>query len=471
MEDESPAPPRPSFGPAARIGLAAALLCAAMLVFFWPGVATYDSVVQYRQVLSGDYDDWHPPVMARLWSLLHLAAAGQAPMFVLQALLWWSGLGLFAAALARGGSRFAAIGVLALGIWPPFAGWEPAVLKDGQLAGALLAAIGLAAWWRLREARTPGWAVAVIAMLLVYATLLRFNSVFATVPLAFGLMGEGRWDRPFLRGAAMLAAAAFALLLLPGINHGLLGARPSGVERALPVYDLAGITHYAGPEAAPVLPADDWRRAGARGCITPVFWDPLTDEKQCAFIAEGLEDSAPGHVLFAAWEGAILHHPLAYAAHRIAHWNATMRWWVPAGMPFAAPTGLSEPNDVGLASPSPWIKPFMTLAGWIGEGPLGAPILWFAAALAVLALAWPGKDARQRLAVTLALSAVLTELAFLLVSIASDIRYHLPAMLMTGLAVPLLLTGEPLPRRRTRAAFAAVGAVALSCFAARLALV
>lgn len=443
-----------------------ALLGAATLAFFWPGVAMFDSVAQYGQVLSGAYDDWHPPAMARLWSLLHLAWTGQAPMFALQILLYWTGLGLFAAALARSGARFAAIAVLALGLWPPFAGWEAAVLKDGQMAGALLAATGIAAWWRLGGRRMPAWAAAPVVLLLVYATLLRFNAMFATVPLGVGLLGGARWHRPVPRAAAILAGFALVVALGPMTNHRLLGATPSGIERALPIYDLAGIARHAGPEAVPVLPAQTWREAERRRCITPLLWDPLADPAHCGFVSDGLDDSAPGRVLFTAWAGAVLHHPFAYAAHRLAHWNSTMRFWVPWHMPFAEPQWMSEPNTLGLASPSRRIAPFQKLAGWLTQGPLGSPMLWFAGALALFALARPGAGPRQQLAGTLALSAIATELGFLLVSIASDIRYHLWAMLAAGLAA-LLLAGTPLPRRRVQAALAAMLLVLGTCLLAR----
>ena len=49
-------------------------------------------------------------------------------------------------------------------------------------------------------------AALLIGLLLLYATLVRINAVFATVPLAFGLLGAGTWRRPVRRGAMMLAA-------------------------------------------------------------------------------------------------------------------------------------------------------------------------------------------------------------------------------------------------------------------------
>ena len=50
------------------VAVGAVLLCLAALALGWPGVAEYDSVEQYRQVLNGVYLDWHPPIMARFWA-------------------------------------------------------------------------------------------------------------------------------------------------------------------------------------------------------------------------------------------------------------------------------------------------------------------------------------------------------------------------------------------------------------------
>src|SRR5436305_1334997 len=232
--------------------VAATLLCVLMLAIWWPGVAMYDSVDQYGQALRGAYDDWHPPIMARLWSLFLLVWPGQAPMFVLQALLCWLGLGLIAAALARDRAPRAAAAVLVLGALPLFAGWQA---------------------------------------------------------------------------------------------------------------------------------------AEARHCYTPFFWDPYGDEEHCQFVQEALAEQAPGAALFRGWAEAAARHPLAYAAHRLAHWNATLRWLLPSGRPMAAPPDESEPNDAGLGPPGPAGAAAAEAGGWLAETPLGWPILWFAAALAALVLA------------------------------------------------------------------------------------
>jgi hypothetical protein len=444
----------------------AALLGAAMVAAWWPGTALYDSVDQYGQAVRGAYEDWHPPIMARLWAILHLCWDGQAPMFVLQAALYWLGLGLIAAALAGQRRRGGAAAVLAIGIWPVFSGWEAAVLKDAQLVAALVAAVGILGWWRLRGRRVPLWVAALAAPLILYATLVRGNAVFATVPLAFALAGWFGLRAWWMRAGAMLAATAAVLLVTPFVNHRLLGAEETGIARTLPTFDLAGIAHGAGPEAAPVLNPDLWQETEARHCYTPFFWDPYGDESRCGFIVDELDDAAPGSALFGAWAGSAARHPLAYAAHRLAHWNETLRWLVPRGRPLAAPPAESEPNALGLASPGPAAEPWAAAAGWLAASPFGWPILWLAAAAAAL---WAARRNVDSIAFALALSAATLEASFALVSISADLRYHLWPMLATSLAW-VLLAGAPLPRRFRWIALAMGGVLLVAGAAARLAL-
>ena len=78
--------------------------------------------------------------------------------------------------------------MLAIGMLPPFLGWQAVVLKDAQATAALIGATGLVAWWRLRGVRVPIAAVGGCALLITYATLARANAVFAAVPLAVLLL-------------------------------------------------------------------------------------------------------------------------------------------------------------------------------------------------------------------------------------------------------------------------------------------
>ena len=219
----------PSLSAAARHGwsvLVAAGL-AMQLAAFWPGVMVWDAIRQYRQALSGRYDDWHPPAMNWLWRELGVFGPGPAPMLVLQAPLYWGGLALLARSAARRDAR-AGWAIAACGLLPiPFL-LIGTVLKDSLMAGALLLAAGLIA------VRRPGDRILAMgaALLLLGAATLRFNAVPACLPLAL-LLVPPRWRASWprvvvtaLAGAAMLAAA------LPLANR-LLRAEHSGVELSL----------------------------------------------------------------------------------------------------------------------------------------------------------------------------------------------------------------------------------------------
>ncbi|MGI4948013.1 MAG: hypothetical protein ACRYHC_04855 [Janthinobacterium lividum] len=432
-------------GSPTKAGIAATVLCLASLAVFWPGIPLYDSVAQFRQALSGEYDDWHPPAMAHVWAMLHAGFGGGAgPMLALQMLLYWSGFGLLAVALAKVGRHRAAWAVLVLAMWPPFLGWQAAVLKDAQMTGAMLAATGLIGWWRLRGRRLPIGALALVTALLGYAVLVRANAVFAVVPLAVMLVPG--W-RHLIRLVAMVAGVGVVLALAGPINHDLLAARHSGVERTEAIYDLAGIAVRV-PDAAG-LPLDRAQIATLveRHCVKPFFWDPLGEPARCDGVVDPLRHVAPG-TLYLALARTALMHPVAYAGHRLAHLNSTSRLLVPSGWTSAAPPVIGEPNDLGLPGPGHTAAAFERLAGGLVETPFAWPIAW----IVVAATAWgvavgsPAAPARD-LALALATSALVLESSFAGLSIASDLRYHLWSMIAAALAA-LLLAGPAAPRAR-----------------------
>ncbi|MCA1653033.1 MAG: hypothetical protein LC656_02265 [Sphingomonadales bacterium] len=325
-----------AFVMALSIGAGAALI-------FWPGVAMYDSVSQFDQVLSAAYDDWHPPIMARLWAMLHgLCGGGTAPMLVLQLVLYAVGFGLIASTLAAIGRWRAAVAVLLLAASPLLLGWQVIVLKDGQMLGATVAGVGIVAAFRLRERAMPTSAILLVAVLLGYATLVRTNAVFAIVPLALLLVR--RPESVPWKLALMMVAILLVLAATPLINHRLLGAGSTDIAKSQPLFDLAGITVRTPPEVrAAGFTSEERAAIIARHCAKAFFWDPLGDDRACGAVTARLR-SEPTVVLYRLLAKAVLAHPAAYVAHRFAHWSATERWLVPPGLPSAAPTASSEPN-------------------------------------------------------------------------------------------------------------------------------
>jgi hypothetical protein len=402
-----------------------------------------------------------------LWSALLRIAPGTAPMLVLQLGLYWLGLGLLAAACALRGHRAAGWAILGAGAATLLTCWMGAILKDGQMAGALAAAAGIAGWFRLGERRLPWWAAALVLLLLAYATLVRANAVFATVPLGLALFGWMGMRSPAARAALAVAAAAAIVLVAPPAEHELFRAEPSGVENSLLVFDIAGVAMRTESDIAGV-PRARWSRAAARGCYDPAQWDMLGEPKCLVdprFVAE--PDARP---VYRAWLGTILGHPIAYGLHRLAHFNATMRLFVPRNLPNAVSPVDSEPNDLGLGVEPGDVERALWSAGdaWSAL-PTAWPALWLALALTAM---WPAAEAppgpARDLAVALILSAGCGGLSYAIVSVASDLRYHLWTMLAAPAGIFLLAASGAIRRRHAAALVAVAVAVTLIGLAGRL---
>lgn len=458
--------------PIIQIALIAIACALFSLLLMWPGIATYDALVQYRQVLAGQYDDWHPPIMARLWALFVGAGwHGSGPMFLLQTMLFWGGLAAFALGVDRMRHGWRAFAVLALGLTPLMLDWTTVVIKDAQLLAALMAATGLVAAYRLAGRAMPRGAIMIVAILLLYAILLRANAIFAVAPLvcmwAGGVRQTRIWQRTLLCGAITVAAIG----LSSPINHDLLGARRSHVEQTLRLYDMAGTGHFAGSNLLPGLPDAVWRRAERRGCYSAFFWDSYGDPKRCGFVSKLIfPESGPPVTSWQGWGAMIIAHPLEYARHRLNHWNSNMRFLVPFDLPNAAAPRGSEPNDLGLGhGQSRVTKGLWQAASWQAMTPLGWPAFWFATACGILWIgaATPRQPARE-MALALALSSMGLMAGFLVVSVASDLRYHLWSMLAVMLAGLALSACQGVPRHRVRTAIIVVLIVALAGIVARL---
>jgi hypothetical protein len=452
--------------------LLAALMALAATVqawAYWPGLMTWDSARQYGQAIDGDFDDWHPPTMEWIWQKLLPLHSGPQPMLLLQLLLYWGGFGLLAGWALKGRRPGLAAALAACAILPiPFA-LLGEVLKDCLMAGALLTATGLLAWSR----EEGGWALRVPALLLLlFAATLRFNALLAGLPLFLALLPRD-WRRTPLR-FAISTGVALALLAsaLPLANRAL-GAERSGVELSLVMFDLGGISAHSGAEVFPPLGVAH-PVAVNRHCYSPVKWDPYSwwVDEPCPIQFYALRDFLRAHHRsgIALWFWAVARHPLAYAEHRLTHFNINAR--------FLVKDEIERPVQVESA-PNDWhftVKPNLALSAIDGAAmstvgtPLGWPIWWLAVALGVLSLS-PALPSR-RLTVPLAISALLYGFGYLVFSVAAEMRYHLWTMiaglLATAIAAGDFAAGLRVPRIRVLLALAPAIVIALLCTASRI---
>lgn len=441
------------------------LVAVAHGLLFWPGILTWDAIRQYGQALSGRYDDWHPPGMSWLWRQFRVFGSGPAPMLVLQLALYWSGTALWLRATRRDHRR-AALVIAVLALSPVMLVLIGTVLKDSLFAGALLLASGLIA------AARPGerWGRSIAAIVLVAAATLRFNAVPACLPLLV-LTAPAAWRRSLPRLAMTSVLAAIPLALALPLANAALHAERSGVELSLVIYDLGGIGRFSGAAMFPAVEVDDPVAVNAQ-CYTPVSWDRYAwwGADPCAIGFTTLRTPLrAGHGPYAWWAKAVLAHPLAYAEHRLAHFNSNTRFLVhDADLP-----GLSlasDPNPWGFTlAPNAARDAVATAAQALLRTPFGWPICWLALGVGLLVL----RPAVRTLdpAAAMAWSAVLYGFSYLPLSVASEVRYHLWTIAAIGIAAALTLPRadvRALPRWRWVLAGVPLAVVVLGGVVARL---
>lgn len=424
---------RKSFAIAAILAWAVGL---ALSLSFWPGIMIWDSARQYRQALSGHFDDWHPPLMEWIWRQFIPLAPGPAPMLVLQLGIYGAAMGLLTYRTWRDERGHQAAWLAAAGLFPPTLLLMATITKDALTAAMLLAAFVL-----LGSARDTGDKLARSAGIacILAASCLRFNTFLAALPLLLLAMPSG-WTGHRGRKALALAGATIVLLLAMPVTNRLLRAERSGVELSLVIFDLGGITAYSGSNAFPPMTVSD-PIAVNRHCYLPERWDSYSwwVNPPCPIEFTAVRRAfAEQHInpeFF--WLKAILVHPLAYASHRLGHWNIAShflvrqpveRWIISA----------TDPNEWGFRIVPNAANRAVAAATWaLDRTPLGWPCWWLALSFGLVMLGRRLLRAEQVLA--LAGSALLYDLGYAVFSVAAELRYYCWPIMATLIATVMFV--------------------------------
>lgn len=405
---------------------------------YWPGVMIDDARWQYQQAVDNAYEDWHPPMMAWIWHHLLPLKAGPAPMLLLQALIFWTGIGLIAVWLYRHGKPTSAVAAALVGWLPaPFA-LLGSVTKDSLMAGTLVCAAGTLLW--ARSARHPlarRLLPAVTLIVLLFAASLRVNAFLACTPLAIGVLPAG-FTRTIPRFIVTALALTAIFLAVPGVVAKALQAEDTDAELSLIIFDLGGITEHTGVSQFPDLNVRN-PVAVNRGCYDPHEWDsysswakrpcPLGFDRFQSLVDEG--DIDPRML----WLKAIAAHPVAYAEHRLAHFNLST-WSVVPDNPVPTAWVRSVANPWGFQVKSnPALTTIDSIADATAVTPLGWPIFWIAMSLGILMFGRAAKLSGG--AIAIAASAFLYGAGYLVFGVATGMRYYQWTIAGAGIAVVL----------------------------------
>ena len=414
-----------------------------LLALNWPGQMSYDSVVQLADGRSGQYDSWHPPVMAWLLGLFDSVVPGPGLFLLFTVLL------LFVAWLLVLGDRRAHWGPLILlpllFATPQLLLYQGTIWKDVLFANAGVAAFAsLAAAARYWDRPAPRALLLLFcAATLSLAVLARQNG-FLLPPIAALCLGliAGRQDAGCWRYGMGLLLASLVLVALANFALGFKSDHGEGASEQLRLaqaYDLVGTVRLDPSVRLMVLEAraprldGEIRKNGVR-LYSPHLVDTL---EESATLTEAIYHAPPG-VVFAQWRQTILAHPGLYLRER---WPV-FRWVV-------APPDLivCHPDVVGVDGPADILKSlglkeqirpqdrflYLYVARFF-HTPILSHLLYGGLALFFLAIL-ARRGAPSDLAVAgLQAAALLFAASFFVISIACDYRYlyFLDLAAMTG---------------------------------------
>ena len=396
------------------------------LLIFYPGVMTYDAKFIHEDIAKGVLGDWQSPVMTVLWGAIDPIAPGAASMFLLIATSYWLGFGLAAWALARQSSRLALLLPL-LALLPPAFVFVGVIWRDVLFATfwLLAAAIAYAAAECDVRQRVPAQALA-LAMC-AFGVLLRPNALIAAPILAAYIIWPAQMS--WKRTAILFVPAMLGLFaLVQVVYYGALGAVRQHPLQSIMVFDLGGISHFAGENQFPVTWSESESAQLLNTCYQPTQWDIYWRLEPCDFVMRKLEREQKlfgTPVVTEAWARAVMRHPLAYIQHRAAFmWNflsgENLTMWVADVEHPTANVFPDRPGFVALVALHDWLKPT----------PLFRVGPWLLVCIAVCGLAWRRRQTPEgAFALGVCGSAAVYVLSFFAVGVASDFRYGYWAVL------------------------------------------
>jgi hypothetical protein len=406
------------------------------IVYSYPGLVTWDGVLQLGEARHGVYSDDLPALYIAIWHLVDRIVPGPGGMLVLQSTILVVGLvGLFRRVLEPLGASIAASAVL---LFPPVMVPMTAVWTDSFMAALLVA--GTAALLSDRR----GLNVAGAAAMLV-ATATRYNAAAATlVPM---LVVD--W-RPAWRGIRRYALAAAVWIAVTAAAFAADGAlndkQMHSWQTTIAVFDIVGtISHVDAPmsddELSRVLAGTELRQSHDIQAAARMIYDPrdyfraVADDDRAFWRVPWYDPPPPEQrdALARAWWQLVTEHPFAYLEHRLAVTRELLRdngAAVPWRGTFREPQ--PERERLGLATSWPRYQVSLTHAMQRLErnSPLFTPWLFLVVAIAVAPFALRMRDFGALVA-----SGILYEGTLVVFASSLDYRYSHWLITATTIAV------------------------------------
>jgi len=408
--------------------LATALAVATSYLFF-PGLMSFDSIFQYRQVI-GDLPvrNYHPPVMVYAWQLGH-HLFGPGSMLVFHQMMYWCAIAVIAVCV-RESLWGRSLVVVILGLLPPLWIHSATVWNDVGVMCAFLLAVACTLLLKRTGAR---WVFIVGLLALCYGLAAKRTALLAAIPL-FYILCDAYFNSGGRRGHWSNTAMLASMLLLSGLLAGLMMSS-IGVEKytkwpTIAVWDLTAVSIAEQKVLIPttILFDKDEPEAATLARMEAAF-DP---EVNGTLGDIGNFFPEPEHLReeFNAWLSLPLDYPVSYFKHR-ARVFARLLGLGPNKVRMAFEDRIIA-NDFGLQLLNKDSKALGTAFEWVALSTntlIYRPWLYLVILVVTLSLAsyrlWRNNTFGSRFLVCMGFSGLLYVSPLFIVAPATDFRYTL----------------------------------------------
>ena len=299
--------------------VAIALTCVAGFIInlsaYLPGFMSPDSFEQYRQSYTHQYNDWHPPVMAFVWSLLNHIYQGPQLMLALQLAMLWTACYFFAITI---NSIFWRIAVLLLfGVSPFLQNFAGYIVKDTQMALSWLLVIAMLFNVIVKKQRLSFGITIIAFLLLIYGALLRPNALPAFLPiLVLFVWAVFAKHKVAVRVSIVVASVLITTILQRGLPE-MLDAEKQYAENKLYLHDLTGIYTVTGKNVFPpvLFKTNKLDTAYLRDKYHPATFDDIWWNSDNKILLPDTNKTVSKDIKH-AWWSAIKQHPDVYINNR-----------------------------------------------------------------------------------------------------------------------------------------------------------
>lgn len=297
--------------------LVAAGMLMLLVIVFYPGYMSPDSISQLEQATGvAHLTDWHPPVMTRLWGFLIRVTGHISSMLIFQLVLLVAAMFMLSILVYRHTrNRAWALSVYIIILLPNIVNIAGVIWKDVQMAFSLTLAVLLI--WFIVSSKKPLGRVATYGivglalLLIIYAGMLRYNALFAVLPILFVL--PSLLTKRFHVWSG-LASVIIGLVVTIGVT--IVINQPSEKTHPITAVQLDDIVHVAN------LEGEHHSRWSMYKKIHDTCRDKTKDIMNSYIICttaaqrEALKNEHQG--VFNDWLSTIIRHPIKYVSYRLA---------------------------------------------------------------------------------------------------------------------------------------------------------